>query len=169
MLQPGQRAPRFSLVGATGDSIDRHRLTEYTDNGWTVVLLFYPFDFHPVCADQLCSVGDADWLSTLEDVVVLGIGTDSAYSHRAFALAHDIGYTLLSDGDGSVARAYGVLTDEHEGHRIVARSALYVVEPDRRIRHVWVGDGVEDRPNLEAVEGVIERDRDEVHGEDGTG
>jgi peroxiredoxin len=49
MLQPGQQATTFELPGAGGGRIDTHGLAEYADSGWAVVVVFYPFDFHPVC------------------------------------------------------------------------------------------------------------------------
>lgn len=78
MLQPGQQAPTFKLPGAGGGRIDTHGLAEYADNGWAVVVVFYPFDFHPVCTAQMCTLRDSEALSLLENTVVLGISTDGA-------------------------------------------------------------------------------------------
>lgn len=152
MLQTGQRAPTFDLPGAGGGRIDRHSLTEYTDNGWAVVLVFYPFDFHPVCTSRMCTLRDSEALSLVENTVVLGISTDSVYCHREFADEQRIDFPLLSDSDGSVAEAYGVLADEFDDHRGVACSALFVVDPDRRIQYTWLSDDSEDDPDLAAVE-----------------
>ena len=41
MLQVGQKAPSFELPGVAGGHIDAHRLEEYTENCWAVVLVFY--------------------------------------------------------------------------------------------------------------------------------
>ncbi|WP_152043252.1 redoxin domain-containing protein [Salinigranum salinum] len=60
MLRVGQTAPGFTLPGAAGDNVDEHALAEYVDNGWHVVLVFYPFDFHPACVSQWCTIRDAD-------------------------------------------------------------------------------------------------------------
>lgn len=130
MLQTGQQAPTFELPGAGGGRIDTHGLTEYTDNGWAVVVVFYPFDFHPTCTSQMCTLRDSEALSLLENTVVLGVSTDGAYSHRAFAEQHRIDFPLLSDSDGRVAEAYGVRADEMNDHRGVARSAVFVIDPD---------------------------------------
>jgi peroxiredoxin len=48
----------------------------------------------------------ADWLTILE-----------AYAHREYAATHNIQFPLLSDSDGQVSQAYGVLTEESEEHR----------------------------------------------------
>lgn len=152
MLQIGQQAPEFELPGVIGGKIDRHGLTEYTDNGWAVVVVFYPFDFHPDCTTQMCTLRDSEHLSMVENTVVLGISTDSVYSHRPFGEEFRIDFPLLSDSDGSVAEAFGVLADEIDGHRGVARSAAFVVDPGRQVQYAWRSDSDDDQPDLEAVE-----------------
>jgi peroxiredoxin len=102
MLQVGQEAPAFELPGAAAGRIDSHALSEYADNGWAVVLVFYPFDFPPSCTDELCVLRDAKGLSLVENTVVFSISTDSAHSHRAFSQDHRIDFPLLSDSDGQV-------------------------------------------------------------------
>lgn len=154
MLQVGQRAPNFELPGASAGQIDDHALEEYVENDWAVVVVFYPFDFHPTCTTQLCLLRDAEDLSLLEETVVLGVSTDSVYSHRAYSEEYRIDFPLLSDADGRVTRAYGVLADEVDGHRGVAQPSLFVVGPDRRIRYAWRSDDPEAVPDMSAVVGA---------------
>ncbi|MEF8827403.1 MAG: peroxiredoxin [Haloarcula sp.] len=152
MLRVGQDAPDFTLPGVVGGTIDTHGLTEYTENGWAVVVVFYPFDFHPVCTSQMCTLRDSESLSMVENTVVLGVSTDSVYSHRTFGEHHRIDFPLLSDSDGSVARAYGVLVDELDDHREVARSAVFVVDPSRQVQHAWRSESPDEQPDMTAVE-----------------
>ncbi|MFB6119452.1 redoxin domain-containing protein [Halosegnis sp.] len=156
MLDTGETAPDFDLPGTTAGRIGSHTLTEYTDNGWSVVLVFYPVDFHQACTSQWCSLRDADWLTLLDETVVVGVGADSVYSHREYAERNEIGFTLLADTDGTVAEAYGVLADEFEGHRAVPQRATGVVAPDRTIRYAWTAAGPDDQPNLSAVRAAAE-------------
>jgi len=149
MLRVGQEAPDFTLPGATGGTIDTHTLSEYTEREWAVVVVFYPFDFHPACTDQWCSLRDADWLTLLDDVVVLGVGADGAYSHREYAAKHNIGFPLLSDTDGGVSEAYGVVSEEFEGHRGIPERATFVVDPDRVVQFAWSADGPQDQPDMD--------------------
>ncbi|WP_276256455.1 redoxin domain-containing protein [Halomontanus rarus] len=65
-IHRGQEAPDFTLPGAVAGTIEMHGLSEYTDRGWEVVPVFYPFDFHPACTDRWCSLRDADWLTLLD-------------------------------------------------------------------------------------------------------
>lgn len=152
MLQTGQRAPAFEIPGAAGGRVDTHSLEEYTEHGWAVVLVFYPFDFHPSCTSQLCLIRDAEDLSMVENTVVLGISTDSAHFHQAFAEEYRIDFPLLSDSDGNVAEAYGVLVDEIEYHRRVPRSALFVVDPDQEVQYAWQSESPDDELDMAAVE-----------------
>lgn len=152
MLRVGQIAPSFELPGAAAGRLATHGLEEYLRHEWAVVLVFYPFDFHPMCTSQLCTLRDAERLSLVENTVVLGISTDSAYSHRQFAEEYRIEFPLLSDSDGRVAEAYGVLDEEIDEHRKRARSAMFVVDPDQRIQYAWQSEGDGDEPDLSEVE-----------------
>lgn len=95
---------------------------------------------------------DAAALSLVEQTVVLGVSTDSVYSHREFSEEFRIEFPLLSDSDGQIAESFGVLTPEIQDHREVARSALFVVDPDRQIQYAWQSETIEDEPDLAAVE-----------------
>ncbi|MGH9901484.1 MAG: peroxiredoxin [Pyrinomonadaceae bacterium] len=98
----GAPAPDFALRDSAGAE---WRLSD--QRGRTVVLLFYPHDETPVCTKQMCSVRDrwADYRATGAEVV--GVSTDSAESHRAFAEHHRLPLRLLADTGGEVARLYG--------------------------------------------------------------
>lgn len=135
MLQSGQQAPGFVLSGASSLKIDTYGLAEYTDNGWAVVLVFYLFNFHPVCTTQICILRDSESLAMVEHTVVLGVSTNSVYSHRTFGDEYRIDFPLLSDSDGQVMEAYGILANQMDGHWEVARSAVFVVDPDRQIQY----------------------------------
>ncbi|WP_435063547.1 redoxin domain-containing protein [Halobaculum sp. EA56] len=155
MIGRGDTAPTFTLPGADPGGTDEYSLEEYTDRGWTVVLVFYPFDFHPTCTEQVCTVRDADWLTLVEGSAVLGVGGDSVYSHRAYAAEHDVNYPLLADADGSVADAYGLRADV-EGHRNVPERAAVVVDEDRTVRFTWRADDPEDTLDVGAVSSAVE-------------
>lgn len=150
MISEGTTAPGFRLPGTDGEVVEEYRLSDHTDDG-PVVLTFYLFDFHPECTDALCAIRDAEWLTLTEGVDVLGIGTDGVYSHRAFATEQDLEYPLLSDSDGSVSEQYGVLHDEIDGHRRVAKRAAFVVDTEQTIRYAWSSDDPQARPDIEAV------------------
>ena len=100
--QVGDPAPDVSAPAADGSLI---RVRQYA--GHPVVLYFYPKDGTPGCTAQACSLRDK-W-QELQSVgaVVLGVSTQDAGSHKAFAAEHKLPFPLLVD-DGSLSKAFGV-------------------------------------------------------------
>mgnify|MGYP006305668805 CR=1 FL=1 len=95
-------------------------------------------------------------LSFTENVTVLGISTDRVFSHRRFSREQDLSFALLSDSDGSVSEAYGLLYDEFQNHRRVSKRAIVVVDPDGVVRHRWVTDDPQAIPDLDDVRRAVE-------------
>jgi peroxiredoxin len=157
MLSQGDEAPDFELLGADGDGIEEYRLTDQLSEG-PVVLAFYPQDFSPACTEELCTLHEGDYFSFVPGVDIFGISTDGVYSHQEFVAQHDIGFPLLSDGDGHVADAYGArYQNPHEafGARVTKRS-LFIVDGDQRLRYVWRTDDVREQPDLIEARGRLE-------------
>ena len=123
MIEPGSPAPAFSLPDQDGNRVS---LSDFS--GKTVVLVFYPADFSPVCTDQLSVYQEV--LPQLEEAgaKLVGISVDGAFCHKAFQSQQGITIPLLADfhPKGEVARAYGVWSEKHG----VAGRALVMVGPD---------------------------------------
>lgn len=101
-LSPGSAAPEFSLPGSDGAV---HTLSAY--RGRKVVLYFYPKDGTPGCTKEACSIRDNFSAIKEQGIAVFGISFDSPESHRDFQAKHALPFTLLSDRERSVAKAYG--------------------------------------------------------------
>jgi peroxiredoxin len=155
VIDHGEEAPDFALPGVADGERSTYRLGDILETGSAAVLAFYIFDFHPACTTEWCSLRDADWLTFLDAVQVLGIGTDRVFSHGQFAAEHDLGFPLLSDSDGAVSERYGVLYDEFDGHRRVSKRAVFVVDPTGVVRYRWVADDPQTQPDLAAVRSVL--------------
>ncbi|WP_247002602.1 redoxin domain-containing protein [Halosolutus gelatinilyticus] len=157
MLESGETAPTFERPAVVEGEIRRVSFGGLSADADVIVVVFYPADFGPACTAELCSLRDLDLFALQPAVSIVGVSTDSAYSHRAFAERNDLGFPLVSDGDGSIARAYGVLEEEaSDGHRIVAKRSVFVLDPDRIIRDAWSADDPTELPNLDAVRAAIE-------------
>ena len=156
MLEEGDRAPDFELVGVEEGEVRTFSLAEAADEG-RVVLAFYPADFSPDCAEEMCSLRDVDLLTLYDDLTLYGLSTDSVYSHRAFAEEYRLQFPLLVDSLGDVAESYGVLHEEIEGHRRLAKRSLFVVDADRRVRYAWATDDPARLPDVDRVREVLER------------
>ncbi len=99
----GTRAPGFSLPDQDGKM---HALSDY--RGKWVLLYFYPKDDTPGCTIEACTIRDQ--FKDFADVgaVVLGVSTDTVASHKKFADAYELPFTLLADANKEVVGMYGV-------------------------------------------------------------
>ncbi len=108
MIAAGEPAPDFSLRDQDGEEVSLASL-----RGGRILLVFYPFDFSPVCSDQLSLYQEVKPEIEAKGVTLLGLSVDSPYAHKAFQEKLGIDTTLLSDFEpkGEVARAYGSYLD----------------------------------------------------------
>jgi peroxiredoxin Q/BCP len=134
MLEPGTKAPEFTLTGPAGEKVS---LKDFA--GRDVILYFYPRDDTPGCTKEACGFRDAwDELREL-GAVVLGVSADDADSHERFAAKYRLPFTLLSDPDRSVMTAYGAYGEKTMyGRKVVGviRSTVWI-GPDGRVRRHW--------------------------------
>jgi peroxiredoxin len=123
VIEPGATAPDFTLPDQDGNKVS---LADF--RGQTVVLVFYPADFSPVCTDQLSVYQEV--LPQLEErkAKLIGISVDGSFCHRAFKNHMNLDIPLLADfhPKGDVARKYGVWGEKYG----TANRALVVVGED---------------------------------------
>lgn len=102
MLQEGDQAPEFSLIGSDGKE---HSLNDF--KGRYLVLYFYPKDDTPGCTTEArCFTGSKDEIRKLGAEVV-GVSADGLESHNRFASKYNLKILLLSDTDKRVIKEYG--------------------------------------------------------------
>jgi peroxiredoxin len=126
VLAPGTPAPEFTLRTEDGRPFTRADLA-----GRTTVLVFYPFAFSAVCAEQLTVYEEV-----LDDIAaagatIYGVSCDSSQAQKAFREHLGVTIRQLSDFEpkGEACRAFGVL---HPGG--FPERALVVVGPDQVVR-----------------------------------
>ncbi len=101
-LQPGDRAPDFTLPDADG------RPVSLADLRWRkVVVYFYPAASTPGCTAQACDFRDE--LTEFEGAgfAVVGVSPDPPAKLARFRDAERLTFPLLSDPDSQVLTAYG--------------------------------------------------------------
>ncbi|MBQ7504819.1 MAG: thioredoxin-dependent thiol peroxidase [Ruminococcus sp.] len=103
MQEVGTKAPGFTLPDQNGEE---HSLADY--KGQKVVLYFYPRDNTAGCTKQACAFGDLYPQFQEKGAVVLGVSKDSVASHKRFETKYGLPFTLLSDTEKEVIRAYDV-------------------------------------------------------------
>lgn len=103
MLEPGTKAPKFTLPDKDGNPVS---LSDFA--GKKVVLYFYPRDNTPGCTRQACAFAGAYEAFREINAVVIGVSKDSAASHQRFAEKHGLPFILLSDPELTAIQTYGV-------------------------------------------------------------
>lgn len=102
MIKEGTAAPEFRLTGSDGKE---HSLSDY--KGKTTVIYFYPRDNTPGCTKEACSFRDNHAAFESLNAVVLGVSKDSLKSHDKFISDFSLPFTLLSDPNLEMMKAYG--------------------------------------------------------------
>ena len=110
MLEVGTKAPDFTLPDQNGTM---HSLSQY--RGQKIILYFYPKDMTGGCTSQACSFRDLYPQFLEKGAVVLGVSKDSVESHKRFEEKHGLPFTLLSDPELQVIKAYDVLKPGKDG------------------------------------------------------
>ena len=103
MLKEGQEAPDFTLKDDQGNSVS---LADFA--GRKFVLYFYPKDDTPGCTAEACEFRDEFAEFRTRGIAIVGVSADSPESHAKFKTKYNLNFTLLSDPDKKVLKAYGV-------------------------------------------------------------
>jgi peroxiredoxin Q/BCP len=127
LLAVGSPAPEFTMTAHDGQVIDLAKL-----RGHYVVLYFYPKDDTPGCTKEACDFRDSWARLQAQGVLVLGVSTQDAASHKEFAEKYHLPFPLLPDDGGVLAGKYHVPTFIGLAHRIT-----YLINKDGTIKHVW--------------------------------
>ncbi|HEV8139634.1 MAG TPA: peroxiredoxin [Pyrinomonadaceae bacterium] len=141
--QVGKPAPDFEILSTKNIEKlnDPVKLSDY--RGKWVVLLFYPLDFTFVCPTELTTFSDR--YTDFEGIgaEVIGISTDSVYSHRAWLQTprdkggvEGLKFPLGADITKKMSKDYGVLIDD----KGIALRGLFVIDPEGVLRYKVVHD-----------------------------
>lgn len=132
MLTIGERAPDFTLPDQDGREQHLSELLQ----GRPLILYFYPADFTPGCTREACDFRDLHAQILAAALQVVGISPQDPASHRRFRDRYALPFTLLSDVDKAVIRAYDV--DGPLG--IGVRRATYLLDGRRQIVDAVLAD-----------------------------
>ena len=134
MFLEGQAAPNFTLQGSDGK---QHSLKDYA--GRILVLYFYPRDNTPGCTAE--AIGFSKLQPFFEQMggVVVGVSKDSLKSHEKFVADFKLPFTLLSDPDASVMKAYGAYGEKVSYGKTTIGSirSTVVISPDGTVIKQW--------------------------------
>ena len=109
-LQVGEKAPSFQAMDQDGKP---WKLQDHT-GGRYLVLYFYPAAMTGGCTKQACSYRDHIKQTKDRTFEIVGISGDTPGNLNYFRQAENLNFTLLSDPDGTIAKAFGVPVKDGE-------------------------------------------------------
>ncbi|HEY4301333.1 MAG TPA: redoxin domain-containing protein [Candidatus Didemnitutus sp.] len=152
----GSKAPDFTLRTKTAEGLKDVKLSEQFGRNQTL-LLFIPGAFTGTCTQEFCDVTAGLGEYTGLGATVYGISVDSPYAQEAWARAHRIGITLLSDLNKTVTRAYEVLLSNFAGMYEASARAAFVIGRDGIVKHAEQTATTKDLPDFAAVKAALAR------------
>ncbi|MBQ2084721.1 MAG: thioredoxin-dependent thiol peroxidase [Oscillospiraceae bacterium] len=152
MLETGIKAPEFTLPDQNGEM---RSLSDY--RGKRVILYFYPKDMTSGCTKQACAFGELYPQFREKGAVVIGVSRDTVASHKRFEEKYGLPFTLLSDTELDVIKAYDVWKEKNNYGKVtmgVVRTT-YLIDENGVITRAFGKVKAADNPAqmLEALEG----------------
>lgn len=133
-LEPGDKAPDFSLTDDTGKTVSLADL-----KGRKAIVYFYPAAMTPGCTTQACDFSERLDSLTEEGYAVVGVSPDKPEKLAKFRDKEHLTIQLLSDPDKEVLREWGAYGEKKlygktvEG---VIRSTV-VLDEQGTVTHAW--------------------------------
>ena len=148
MSNLNETAPDFNLKNTEKSDI---ALSSY--RGKTDVLAFYPGAFSGVCDTEMCSLRDS--MESFNDLfaIVLGSSVDSPWANAEFSRKYNLEFSLLSDLDRDVVKAYDATftgLGGIEGY-VSANRVVIVIDKNGIVQHRWVAENPGVEPDYEAI------------------
>ena len=143
MLQPGDKAPDFTLLDQDGGEV---ALSDSLATGAKVLVFFYPRADTPGCTTQACGLRDV--AGDIGDTLVIGISPDKPEKLKRFDEKYGLGFTLLADVDHAAAEAYGVWGEKKNYGKTymgIIRSA-FLIDTDGTVANAWYKVSPKDTP-----------------------
>jgi peroxiredoxin len=138
----GAKAPEFHLPSAQGGQL---RLSMRTATG-PVVVVFYSGGWSEEDVAYFMDLAAKEDEINLAGASIVGIGRGEPYQARDFVRETGIKSYVLYDYAGIATREYGLLEKSAE-HGEYARPATFIVDPDHKVAHAWLGE----RPKAEEI------------------
>ena len=138
-VEVGSQAPDFTLNDQNNEKVT---LSSFRGSK-SVLMVFYPLAFSPVCTGELCRLRDDLEQFQDADVEVLAVSVDSAYTLKAYAEQQSYRFPLLADfwPHGKVAQDYGVFNDAGG----TANRGTFLVDTDGVVRFAEMNEPGEAR------------------------
>lgn len=113
LLSLGSKVPEVSGTAQNGETVALRSMV-----GKPLVVYFYPKDETAGCTLEAEEIRDLWTEIQTTSAVVVGVSTDDADSHKAFADKHALPFFLLPDPTQEIARAFGVALKDGRAARV---------------------------------------------------
>jgi peroxiredoxin Q/BCP len=127
LLKPGSPVPDVRATSHGGEPVSLAAL-----RGQSLVVYFYPKDDTPGCTVEAQELRDLHAEIQKSGAIVIGVSTDDAASHQAFAAKHALPFLLLPDTDGRIAAQFGVPLNNGRARRVT-----FVIGKDGLVKKVF--------------------------------
>lgn len=128
-VRVGDEAPDFKALTQIGAPFS---LADYRGKQ-AVVLYFYPKNNTAVCTAEACAFRDAYEEFLAAGAVVVGVSSDSQYSHKEFAAQQRLPFILLADPGNTLRGLYGVPKTLF----VFPGRVTYVIDRQGIVRHIF--------------------------------
>ena len=134
MLKTGDKAPDFSLISDKGEKVS---LKDF--RGKKVILYFYPKDDTSGCTKEACSFRDNIRIFEKKNTVIIGVSKDNTASHQKFKKKYDLPFTLLSDENLDMIKAYDVWKEKSMyGKKYMGiERTTYIIDDKGKIQEIF--------------------------------
>ena len=136
-IKVGDRITEFQAEAYYPDGkIKPLKFSDY--KGKWVVIFFYPLDFTFVCPTEIKTFSKTyeDFKKANADVI--GVSTDSSYSHKAWSEGSlgKIAFPIIGDTNHAISRLFGVLMED----KGIAFRGTFIIDPDGKVVSSAVND-----------------------------
>jgi len=153
-LKIGDLAPDFSLLSSNVEKITLSSL-----KGKNVVLMFFPLADTAVCTKEMCIMRD-DFSKYAElDAEIIGLSVDSPFALKMWKEKHNLNFTLVSDFNKEVIKAYGAFYDVFVPGKLdfqgVAKRSAFVIDKEGKLKYIEILENAGEEPNYENIKKVL--------------
>jgi peroxiredoxin Q/BCP len=129
----GLLVPELVLPGTGGE----FRLS--TERGHPVVLYFYPKDNTPGCTTEAMQFRDLHQEFVRRGCALYGVSRDSLKSHEGFRNKLGLPFHLLSDGEETACRMFGVIKPKMMyGKQVIGiERSTFLIDGEGRLAKEW--------------------------------
>jgi glutaredoxin-dependent peroxiredoxin len=152
-IQIGTKAPDFTLRDTA-----KEKVTLSEQRGKSVLLLFFPLAFTSTCTKELCMTRDNIAAYNNLNTTVYGISVDSLFSLGRYKEDQLLNFTLLSDFNKQVSKAYGCLY-EHFFNDMdgVSKRSAFVIDAEGIVQYAEVLENASEIPDFNAIQDCLNR------------